>query len=446
MLAEALQLFTEWRDTPPWTFVKGRKTRESKAEISKLAVENLKAQPNYMEMPNENTPALRIDGVLFKVPTHNLFHGADRRLRQNCPTAAVVGDVLNASVEVPGVEAPWHYRIAKVNFGAPAFVLITAKESGKAEEVVKMQTLYSLNVKASGAARELNHTDTTRLDVESIANLHAAWQYWNHYNALPKRVAFKNGKLLAFMATHGMDEEQAFDDAAYGGASRLAQMYPEEYREYENALETDEEVQENQPNFYEWLWHHDEYSELTTEEGLREHTPEEWWDRKDESHVVPNALRDIAGEPRFSVATAAPRQAGAYPQLRSMTDDKLLAAAFAARMALGASEKFSDRATKISTVQKMVKRAHPDWDTSKVNLEASRIIVNAKKMGRKMREDIDRGVTESLVLRHLPDRMHEQFGLEMRQGLGDGVCPPARGLEMGSVPLLVHVGPQLCVV
>ena len=164
------------RDTPPWTFVKGKKTKEAKAEIAALAVENLKAQPNYVEMPNENTPALRIDGVIFKVPTHNLFHGADRRLRQNGPAAAVIGDVLNASVEVPGVNAPWHYRIAEINLGTPAFVLITAKESGNTEEIVEMQTLYSVNVKASGAARELNHTDTTRLDADSLANLRAAWQ------------------------------------------------------------------------------------------------------------------------------------------------------------------------------------------------------------------------------------------------------------------------------
>ena len=245
--------------------------------------------------------------------------------------------------------------------------------------------------------------------------LENAWQYWNHYNALPKRVAFKNGKLLAFMATETMDESQAFDDAAFGGASRLAQMYPEEYREYENALETDEEVQENQPNFYEWLQHDDEYYKLTTEEGLREHTPEEWWDRKDESHIGPNALREIAGEPRFSVATAAPRTQIAYPQLRDMTDDELLAAAFAARMALGASEKFSDRAVKISSVQKMMRRLHPDWDTTDIGRESNRILSNARKLGQMLRGDIERGVSESLVLKHLPARVHEQFGREMRE-------------------------------
>jgi hypothetical protein len=55
-------------------------------------------------------------------------------------------------------------------------VIVTATESGGAEEVVEMQTFYSLNVKASGAARELNHTGTSRLDNDSVANLKAAWQ------------------------------------------------------------------------------------------------------------------------------------------------------------------------------------------------------------------------------------------------------------------------------
>ncbi len=43
-----------------------------------------------------------------------------------------------------------------------------------------------------------------------------AWHYWNHYNAIPKRVAFKNGKLVAFMAT-------------YDGGSRMPEEIPEQW-------------------------------------------------------------------------------------------------------------------------------------------------------------------------------------------------------------------------
>ena len=108
-----------------------------------------------------------------------------------------------------------------------------------------------------------------------------AWDYWNHYNALPKRVAFKDGKLLAFMATHAMDEDEAEDDAAYSSASKLADMYPDEFAEYEEWEDTDEGREEG-ANFFEWLWHN--YPKLACNEGLREHTTEEWWDRQDSPH------------------------------------------------------------------------------------------------------------------------------------------------------------------
>ena len=48
-----------------------------------------------------------------------------------------------------------------------------------------------------------------------------AWNFWNRYNALPKRVAFKNGKLLAFMATEGMEawwdhRDYCYNNIPYG--------------------------------------------------------------------------------------------------------------------------------------------------------------------------------------------------------------------------------------
>ena len=52
-------------------------------------------------------------------------------------------------------------------------------------------------------------------------------------------------------------------------------------------------------------------------------------------------------------STEAPRSPRMYPQLRSMSDDGLLSAAVAARIALGKSDKVSDRSVKVSTVQKM---------------------------------------------------------------------------------------------
>ena len=120
----------------------------------------------------------------------------------------------------------------------------------------------------------------------------------------------------------------------------------------------------------------------------------------------------LPGFERFS--TEAPRFA--YPNpLNALSDDELISAAVATRMALGKSDKVSDRAVKINTVQKLLRRLHPDWDTSKMGVESSRVIMDARKLAKKIREDLDRGVSESLILGHLPDTAREQFGREMRQ-------------------------------
>ncbi|MCR5750882.1 MAG: hypothetical protein K6G91_02870 [Kiritimatiellae bacterium] len=180
-------------ETSAWEYKEGLKTKEAKVELFALAEENLKSQDNYVIDAASGNNALRIGNIIYRVTRKGLFHGADRRLRRIGAVIARIGDVLNASVEVPGVEAPWHYRIASVNFGTPEYVLLTSKSVGGTEEVVEVQSLYAINAKAdataqtatstgtglaeaSGAARELNHTGTSRLDRDSIANLKAAWQ------------------------------------------------------------------------------------------------------------------------------------------------------------------------------------------------------------------------------------------------------------------------------
>ena len=131
-------------------------------------------------------------------------------------------------------------------------------------------------------------------------------------------------------------------------------------------------------------------------------------------------------------STEAPKPRLAYPQLRDMSDDELLSAAVAVRMALGASDKFSDRAVKIHTVQKMMRRLHPDWDTSKIGLETQRVILDARKFGKRIREDLDRGVSDSLILEHLPQAVREQFGREMRQEARRGQSLGAFGQKVAS--------------
>ena len=118
--------------------------------------------------------------------------------------------------------------------------------------------------------------------------------------------------------------------------------------------------------------------------------------------------------PMFSVAPGADaRASGLFPALQSMSDDELVTAAVAVRMALGETGKFSDRAVKVNTVNKLIRRLHPDYKTGDVGRESLRIITDARKFAKKIREDLDRGVSDSLVLEHLPQTAREQFGREM---------------------------------
>ena len=120
------------------------------------------------------------------------------------------------------------------------------------------------------------------------------------------------------------------------------------------------------------------------------------------------------GTPMFSVAPGADEGAsGLFPALQSMSDDELVTAAVAVRMALGETGKFSDRAVKVNTVNKLIRRLHPDYKTGDVGRESLRIITDARKFAKKIREDLDRGVSDSLVLEHLPQTAREQFGREM---------------------------------
>ena len=109
--------------------------------------------------------------------------------------------------------------------------------------------------------------------VNNPASMSDAWEYWNNYSALPKRVAFKDGKLLAFMATEGMDFGYP-----YRGQDRLAEMFPEQAEEYERWKETEEAQENGEPGIDEWMDRN--YPELLD----KARNAEEWWDRKDESH------------------------------------------------------------------------------------------------------------------------------------------------------------------
>ena len=102
--------------------------------------------------------------------------------------------------------------------------------------------------------------------------------YWEHYSALPKKVAFLNGRLLAFMAT----DERKYDPESFAEdfSQPFSREYPELVSEYEAWLE-------EQGDDGDWATLH-EWLEVNHPEELAEYessVPEKWWDRKDASHA-----------------------------------------------------------------------------------------------------------------------------------------------------------------
>ena len=119
-----------------------------------------------------------------------------------------------------------------------------------------------------------------------------AAHWWGHYSSLPKKVAFKDGKPIAFMATSAKDEigvdrremiEQTFED------------------------ETDLDARKEPERFRQWMRVEGYYEEYTS---ASEGVPEEWWDLKDHSHEGIPATVKVDGDPLGRMHTVEIRQDG----------------------------------------------------------------------------------------------------------------------------------------
>lgn len=108
-----------------------------------------------------------------------------------------------------------------------------------------------------------------------------SWGYWSEtYNGLPKRMAFKDGKPIAFAARRPADFEDDED---------LQDDFPALYDEY-NKWYDSEEGQEEGASFGEWLQM--EYPYIESE------LPTIWWDLSDSPHRegIPLGLMPIEGD------------------------------------------------------------------------------------------------------------------------------------------------------
>ena len=131
--------------------------------------------------------------------------------------------------------------------------------------------------------KETGEGGTVFRDVDAMKE---AWRWWQNYSALPKRVAFKSGRLLAFMATERGN-----------GASKVEFSKPENERRVESFYKEYSKIDKDERpgNFQQWMMeeHPAEYDAIAEDEedgGDAINTyqfsrpAEEWWDRQDESH------------------------------------------------------------------------------------------------------------------------------------------------------------------
>ncbi len=129
-----------------------------------------------------------------------------------------------------------------------------------------------------------------------------------------------------------------------------------------------------------------------------------------------------AGGAQESARSIADDYDNPYPAIRNLSDDELVASALAVRMALGKSpEERMAKPTqhhtyghlKIKTVADMLASIHPDWDQTRLAHETWNVSKKAWQIARGMRGDMDKGVSESLIVKTLPKNLRNRFGMEM---------------------------------
>ena len=122
-----------------------------------------------------------------------------------------------------------------------------------------------------------------------------AWDYWNKYNSLPKRVAFQNGKIIAFMAT--ARQIRNLPPAVH---DRLFRQHRDEYHKWQ---------QENPELAEAWS-----FSDWAIKNGIA--GPEEWWDTDDNSHEGIPVTVPVEGDPLGRVHHAEIRSDGTIEDVR----------------------------------------------------------------------------------------------------------------------------------
>lgn len=159
-----------------------RKTqiKDIKEEVMRLAFENVSEQPNVvmkkLDGDKNDRFFLAIDGVLHQIAKGRLFHSANSADEATIDAVTRIGDLFNASVEVPGDFGDMHYRVAAMRLDDSYFVLFTERDLGGEMEVRDVQILKSVSAKKAGAPSQVVTPRELPANTISVANLKEAWE------------------------------------------------------------------------------------------------------------------------------------------------------------------------------------------------------------------------------------------------------------------------------
>ena len=154
--------------------------KDIKEEVTTLAFENVSKQSNVvrrkLDGDKEERTFLAIDGVLHQIAKGRLLHSANSADEATIDAVTRIGDLFNASIEVPGDFGDVHYRIAAMRLDEPYFVLFTERDLGGKLEVRDVQILKSVKAKKAGAPTQVVTPREQPANTTSVANLKDAWE------------------------------------------------------------------------------------------------------------------------------------------------------------------------------------------------------------------------------------------------------------------------------
>ncbi len=148
--------------------------KDNRDAIYQQAIDNVKEQPNYIE--EGGLHYLRLGDTKLQITKKGLFHSNDRRWQANADADVVIGDLLNASFEIPETLNGWHYRVGIINTGTPEFVLISSKEAGGKDEIKDVYILKAVDKKRGRSSLTSTSPDTPSSFDTSIAKIKEVWE------------------------------------------------------------------------------------------------------------------------------------------------------------------------------------------------------------------------------------------------------------------------------